>query len=268
MPAETQRRLPGGQLPDIGTLVSESFTDFTENLAPYVLGYLGVVVVSVPVTILLIIAIYFLMFVGMMAVMVVMVGAIAALGEDVGLVVGVFAELVGFMGLFVMFAALGAVIRAFVAPFNASLYRAMAAQQRGEGDMEFGAAFQTIKQDIVPVVLVNVAYGMLIAVGLMMCYLPALLVPLCFGFADTLVALGRKTMGRAFAENFEHLKENPAWHGTYLAVSIGLMMVAQYIPILGTAFMVSLHVRTYRYLWGDPDSADGPPLTALPPVGA
>ncbi|MEZ4234635.1 MAG: hypothetical protein R3F59_00400 [Myxococcota bacterium] len=247
----------GGELPDLGALFNETLAEFMDHLGPYVLAALGQFLVAVPVGIAMVVVLYVLMIFGMFGVMLGGFGlgaVLMQLSEGLGAIVmllgyvaSIFSPLASMVPVLVLTVVL-------LAPFNASLVRAVAAHQRGEKVLDLSAAFSTVTQDLVSVVLVALAVGTLVGVGLMLCFLPAMAVPLVIGFASSMTALHHVGAVRSLRDNVGHVLAHPTWHLTFGLVYIALSMVAGYLPLIGSMFVVALHVRAYRRVFGDGDT--------------
>lgn len=247
--------LPGGEAPDVGKLLNETIAEFTDDIGPYLLAGLGHTLVVMPVVfgaiILLYLGMIFGMFGGMIGIGVVgaMVGSM--LGETAGGLSMLVSQLIFFLLIFLAIVAFGAGLGAVLAPFNASLTRAVAAYQRGEGELGFNAAFSTAGQDIMKVVAGAVLIASLAMVLLMFCYIPVLIVPFVFGFFSPLIYLHGLGPLDAFRTSLAHFQAHMSYHLTIAALLLVLGMVASYVPVLGPAFLSAFHVRAYRAMFGD-----------------
>lgn len=249
--------LPGGALPDIGTLLSDTMADMTEDLGPYLLAGLGVMVISMPI----VLGFIFFLYLGMFIVLFAMMGAGMAitvamsemLGDTFGAIGALLTQLGSFAGLFAFIMVAVALLSMILAPFNASVTRAIALYQRGGAKPEFNAAFNTASKDIPKVIGIAALTGLLSAVLLMFCYVPALAVPVVFGFAAGFAALHGAGPRDAMKLSIAHFRQHPGWHVQFGLIYTLLFMVASYVPVLGPMFMTALWVRTYRELFGDGD---------------
>jgi hypothetical protein len=98
---------------------------------------------------------------------------------------------------------------------------------------------------------VGMALTAITMVALCMCYIPALLVPLVFGFVNTLVVLHRRGPLQAFIQNFQHMKGHSASHLIMGALQMALGMLAGMLPVIGPMFALDMHVRAHRKMFGD-----------------
>lgn len=244
-------REDGGALPDVGTLLSATIAEFSDNIGPYALAGLGHFLVLMPVTFVGIIvgyiAMLFAMLGGMTGSAMVGVGVGGDAGDALAGIGSLASMALSFLALFAVIAAMMAIL----APVSASLHRAVAAHQRGEKVLELGSAFGTLTQDIVPVLIVAILYGATIAIGLMLCYLPGLIAMIVFGFAPLLVYIGRKSPVAALSLSASHFMEHMSFYLPFGGLYIVIMMVAGYVPIIGPMFGMALHVRAYREIFGD-----------------
>jgi hypothetical protein len=246
--------LPGGQLPDVGTLFSETMAEFMDNIGPYAMAGLGQMLVVFPVTFIAIFVMYGVLALGWGG-SIVLTGVLSGIAANVS---EELAELVAMFGLLgSMFVPLLLMIPLFVgiialfAPMSASLYRAMAAHQRGEKQLELGSSFSTMGQGLVSVIVAALIVGTLAMLGAMMCYLPVIAVSILFGFTMGFVALHRVGAMQAARMSMQHALAHLNWYVMFGILSLVLGMVAYYIPVVGPMFAVSFHVRAYRSLFGD-----------------
>jgi hypothetical protein len=150
---------------------------------------------------------------------------------------------------------------ALVAPVSASVYRAIAAHQQGDGTLGFAEAFATWRQDAAATVLVMVMYAVAGVMGLLCCYIGALVPAVLVGFAFSLVALHRRGAWEAMRTAAGHALAYPMVHVAWALPLLVVMMFSAYVPVLGTAFACALAVRAHRRVFGD---ADEPVLTLQP----
>ncbi|MES2643912.1 MAG: hypothetical protein V4850_30770 [Myxococcota bacterium] len=252
----TSTREPGGGIPSLGALYSETLTDLTQNIQGYLMMGLALMAVVFPVsmvgTMVGMIAMYAVMGVGIFA------SALggSAIGEatgeqDLGGIVTMFGSFGSFFLAFVVLFASLACLAGAMAPVSASLYRAIAAHQRGEGTLSFGDAFSTVRQDIVPTATVMLLVTGMAIVGVLFCYVGALVPAILFGFAFSMVALHRKGAMEALKICARHAMARPSEHAIFVLAYMGTAMVAGYVPLLGHMFLIALAVRAYRKMFGD-----------------
>ena len=253
--------LAGGELPDVGKILTESFSEFGENLGPYLMAGLGHFLVVLPVVFVTVILVYTVIFGGMFGTMILGTMVSVALAEvsqslgDIGIMLTSVLSMI--VPLVLMFGLIG-LIGALMAPLHASLIRSIAAHQRGEEQLTFGSAFSHATDNLVSVVLVAFATTCISLALLTMCYLPALAVPVLLPFAGTLVALHGRGATNALRTAFKHSTGNLSWYVMFGLLTFAGGMVAGYVPVLGAMFMASFHVRAYRYVFGDgPETAVG-----------
>jgi hypothetical protein len=254
-PKAYQKRLPGGEHPEVGRLFQETLQDFQDHFADYLLAGLGQYVVTLVVVFASIIGGYVIGmvggFVGVLGVAVLVGGLQSSMGDDTAALLAIPLQLTLFLGLFVAAAGFGAVIGAILGPINASLTRAVAAHQRGDKKLTPMASFETVGERWTSAATAGFLLAGLAVVGLMMCYLPALLVPLLFGFGGSLAALHPLGGMRALALSARHVLAYPAWALPFGLISVVIALVAGNVPILGGAFATAFHVRAHRYVFGD-----------------
>lgn len=249
----------GGKPPDPGKILSTSFAEFGDNLAPYaILGAIQMAILF-PLIFIGIFAAYLvsgIAFVGVYAVgMVISIGLAAMLPEDLGAAVAAIGMLltlvVSLLAMFIGLFGVLMVITLPVAPLQAAMSRAIAAHQRGEGPPEPAKVFATITQDLVPVLALAVLMSLAVLVGLLFLGVGALVPAYLFAFAPTLVAVHRMGAIQALRASARHAIADPSWHLIWTLLNWGLGIAASNIPVLGPAFMMAFHVRGHRELFGD-----------------
>jgi hypothetical protein len=262
-PKPYQRRLPGGEHPELGVLFQETVSDFQDHFADYLLAGVAQFVVVMIAVLVSVVAAYLLMTLGIVGLTLGLIAITAAVeqafGQDAVPLVLVPGQLSMILVLLVGAGAFGGAVGAALAPMHASLVRAVAVHQRGEGKLEAAAAFSTLGERLVGAVVVGAATATLAVGGVFLCYLPALLVPLLFGFGSTLVALHPLGGLRALAISARHALANPSWALPFGLMSTVLLMVSGNVPVIGPMFALSLLVRAHRYVFGD---GEDPVLTA------
>jgi uncharacterized membrane protein len=252
----TSTREPGGGIPSLGALYSETLTDLTQNIQGYLMVGLALLAVVFPIsmvgTMVGMIAMYAVMGIGVFA------SALggSAIGEatgeqDLAGIVTMFGSAGSIFLGFALFFALIGLLTAAIAPVSASLYRAIAAHQRGEGTLTFADAFSTVRQDIVPTATVMLLVTGMTIVGVFFCYVGALVPAILFSFAFSMVALHRKGAMEALKICARHVMARPSEHALFVLAYMGTAMVAGYVPLLGHMFLIALAVRAYRKMFGD-----------------
>lgn len=242
---------PGGAVPPIGALFTETIDDLSKNFGGYALATLGFLAVAVPVTMFLvfgvIIAVNILVAIGIAG----SAAAADASGGDAGGLValgGTFGTIglavLGFFGIILLAVTVAS-------PFSASLQRAVAAHQRGEEPLSFNAAFRTWNQNVVAYAMVLLFVTGASFVGVMFCYVGALVPAVLFGFAPFMVALHGAGAGAALGATSRHARANLKDHLVYAGLVFVVNVVASQIPVLGQGFVTALTVRGYRKVFGD-----------------
>ncbi len=260
MPDESLRYpLPGGETPDPVQLLQDSLKEFTDDLVPYLMAGLGQMVVTIPLTIIMVFVIYFVMFGTLLGGA--LVGAIAgavvgeAAGDEAGGLVFGLIYLLSFVLMFGLIAGLSAMLGALMAPLNASLVRRVARHQRGERVLDFSAAFSDAKENILPTMIVTALVGLVVTVGIMFCYIPGIIAAFLMMYAGTLVFLHRLSPVNAMVTSAKHFTGHFKFHGIYSLLHFAAAMAAAWIPLMGPMFLLALHVRTHRALFGDAETA-------------
>jgi hypothetical protein len=246
-------RYDGTKLPSAGTVINETVADFTANMGPYILAGLGMMCVQVPLVLVALVVLYGGMFTLMFGGILVSAGLAAAVDDDLGALLAGVGQLGTFGLVFAFLFAMVGLLGAITAPLSASLWREVAAHQRGEGELGFASAFRQAGQDVVPVMMVTFAILAAVFTGLIFCYLPGFIAGFALSYAAPLVYLHRQGAFAALRMSVSKIFAHPAEHVVFGLMNFALALVANYVPILGMMFMVALHVRLYRHLFGDGD---------------
>jgi hypothetical protein len=242
--ASPYRRFPDGQLPDLGKAFNETLNDFTRDIGPYAIAGLGLIVVTIPISLIMIVVMY-----GFMAA--VALGAVgmesASGGSDDAAWLPVALGFGSVGGIFLMIA----LMMVAMAPLTASLSRAVAQHQRGERRLEFGASFSTFWQDLGPVCGVMALLGLLSCVAAIFCYVPALAVAFFLTHAFTLAALFGTPAIPAVKASVAVVRTSLGWSAKYFGLSLLINMIASNIPVIGPMFTMAFILRVSRELLGD-----------------
>lgn len=252
-------RFDGGGHPNAGVALQRTMTDFTANMAPYVMGGVGLFLIRMVFGFVAVFFVYFVMgVIGLggifgTAILGAAVGSVA--GDDAGgLVAALGLVLTYVLVLFSIFPTI-AVLASVLAPFHASADRAVAAYQRGEEELTFAAPFATFAQDLVSAVLVVGIVAIAASIGTMFFILPGFAVSCLCMYAPQLVFLHRKGPIDAIRTSVRTVMSDPQSHGVTWLMFLAIGMVANYVPVIGPMFMVALHVRVYREVFGDGQEA-------------
>lgn len=251
-------RIERGSVPEIGKLLGATVGEFIDNIGPYAIAGVAQLCVTVPVVLLSLFVIYGSIFGVLIVGAVGTVIAASAVGDDAAPLVTVLGELFSFGGLFVVLSLGITVITAIVAPVQASLVRAVAAQQRGEAKIDFMSCFASVGQDLIPVVVVNLIVAALISVGFLFCYVPGLIAMFACAFAASLVALHRRGAVDAVRLAAQTAFANPGFHIAFFAIIMITSFAAANIPVIGPMFILALQVRASRELFGDGEEPVAP----------
>ncbi len=256
------RCIDGESEPDLGTLLNTSVADFTANLGPYAILMLLFTALSLPLACVAVIGGYafvlgsfVVIYAGGMMLTIALGAILETAAEGLGalfMCVGMAATMVGsFVVPIVGMTAMLTLINLVLAPVVAGLSRTVAAHQRGTGTLEPASLFDNLRQDIVSVLVVHALVGAIHLVGLACCGVGVLVTSYLFGFAPTLVAVHRLGPIDAIALSARRAMAFPKWHVVWTAVAMALGGASRYVPILGSAFVLGVHTRTYRALFGD-----------------
>ena len=247
----TLEPVKGGQLPEHAKLLAGALQDLIDNLGPYVLASLAQTLIILPVVFVFIFVIYAVIGVGAVVGIGGMIGLASAVGEEYAGIVMVVGQLLMFLAMFATIFAMAAGLGGLLAPLSASLWRAVAKHQRGEGKLEFGSVFSTVTENVGSVIMVQILLALGVSVGLLFCYLPGILFGFATAFAAPLVFLHRRTPLEAVTIALNHTRDHLTWHAIWFAMMLVVGIAASYVPIIGPAFLLALQVRAYREIFGD-----------------
>ncbi len=251
--------LPGGEIPDPVKLLQDTLKELTDDLVPYLMAGLGQMVITIPLTLVMVFMIYFVMFGTLFggaligAIAGAMVGEVA--GEEAGGLVFGVVYILSFVVMLGLIVGLSALLGALIAPLNASLVRRMAKHQRGDRVLDFSSAFSDAKENIISTMVVTALVGLVVTVGLMFCYVPGIIAAFLMMYAGTLVFLHRKSPFTAIKTSAQHFMAHLKFHAVYSLLHFAAAMVAAWVPLIGPMFLLALHVRTHRTLFGDAETA-------------
>ncbi len=232
----------GAGLPPVGDLFGRLAKDVQASLVPHLMAGLGYAMVQLPLVILAVLVIYGGMFAGMY-------WGLENLSEDeLGL-----AMMAGAMaGLSVV----AVPLMILMPPLTASLYRAVYAwQARGE-PLGIGAAFSTATQDLPRVYLATFTIGMVIFLGMLMCYLPGLIAAFALHFAYMRVVIHRRGVLDGIQDSWVHVADHAGWNLGVFAIGFAISFALSNIPLIGVILAVVLatswNLHAYRAAYPEP----------------
>ena len=121
-------------------------------------------------------------------------------------------------------------------------------------ELGIGAPFTRMGTDLFQVILLAVAQLVLTLIGVLMCYLPALLVSLFLGFAFPALIVHRLGAFEAIGLSVRHVKDNFGWHLGYWGLGLAILFVAQAIPfvgiMVGLPFYFAYQLKAYTQVFG------------------
>jgi hypothetical protein len=222
--------------------MSDVIEDVRDNFADRLLAAMGMALLVLPTAML---GLLFLIG-GMVAGVV--VGALTeepvlmSLGMLAGLVVGAIAG--------------GMLLGLVVAPLQASLGRAMLRNLQDGSDLGLGACFDTVAVDVGKVVSLGLIMNLILTVGGLMFYVPALVASWALNFAMPGVVVHRLGPLAAMNRSLEHAMAEPVWHLALTALSFGALLLLLNIPFIGYAlgfyFVTAVNIRAYVACFGQP----------------
>lgn len=228
-----------GKLPDVVNLLSEVFDDLMANFVGYLLSGVGIAVVAMVAVFVMLGLIFGGMF------------GSAVLGQVLG-----YSKVISMLGMVGAMAGYLVVILGLVvvtAPMSASIARAVLAHQEEGVDLTVTASFSTFTVDLVQVVLLTVITFALGMVGVLFCYVGALVVALFLSFAFPAVVVHRLSAMDAIALSVRHVRENLVWHLGFWGLGMAILLAGQAIPLVGMliglpifyAYQVKAYTRVF-----------------------
>lgn len=164
------------------------------------------------------------------------------------------------LGLGLLFPAILAAT-VLVAPMIASLHRAVWRSLLHGEKLTIGSALSTFGQDLGKVLAFNVLSGVAIFAGVLLCYVPGLIAMALLVFAGPAIYVHRLGVGEAIGLSIRSAQDEPGWHLGFFALSFVIVLVLQYVPIVGMMLYYTAHtlfvLLAYRELYGDGDLPRG-----------
>lgn len=211
--------MPAAELPSVLDLLKAFFEEFKTNFAQYVIAGLGFVCVVLPLSFAMVFGIYASVFVGMLPGIALEDEALLALGPLAAVLVFTVAAV--------------ALTTAITVPLQASLARSVDDHLAGRAPLGPGAPFTRAMEDLPLVLLYSTIHTSITLVLLMFCYLPGIVFAFLTDFAWLHVVLDRKSPMDALKTSMEHVRDHASWHLGYFGVTIGIVFIVSYLPLIG-----------------------------------
>lgn len=229
-----------GELPEIIPLFTATIEDLMAHFAGYLLAGLGAFLVSMVIGT-----------VGAGALLVlVFLPTIAGLALD-SEIVATLGPIIGGLAGFMLFLGVSIVL---AYPITASLGRNLKDRIETGAELGFTAPYNRIAVDLGQVLLLALVTAAGILVGMLMCYLPALLVGLFLGFALPAMIVHRLSAVEAVKLSVGHVKDHFVWHLGYWGLGLAIMLAGQAVPLIGPVLMIPVYtayqVRVYMAVFG------------------
>ena len=228
------------KLPDVMRLFTDTLNDLVANFVDYFLAGLGLFLPVFVVTMVLVTGAMVLGFAPMV------LGAIV--DEP---------ELGSLAGMFVMLGAIlvaAFVATAAVAPLQASLGRAVVARIESGEKLGIGSSYSRAGVDVFGILGLTFAQLGLTLIGVMMCYVPGLLVGVALSFALPAMIVHRLGVFEAISRSVKHTVENPLWHLGFFGLGFVILFVGQNVPLVGPVlalpFWLMYTIRGYIGVYG------------------
>lgn len=147
---------------------------------------------------------------------------------------------------------------------NASLMRAIWGAWREDGALGFGSAFQTLRMDLRNVVIVTLLYQLVVFVGMLFCYVPGIVLAVMLCHSVPLVVLHGVPPIDAMKLSFEKVKANGAYHAIGFALLFVVILVCEFIPILGLVLLIPVQFAMLLMMYEAMFGPDGPQGRVVP----
>jgi hypothetical protein len=221
-------------------VLTDLLGDLQANVVGYLLAGLGYMLVTFAL-----VFVFLALLAGFMVVPL-LIGA-ALDSEELGAILMMGGTFVGYVIGLLLIITVGA-------PFMASLARAARAHLEDGETLGFAAAFSRLGTDLVQVLLLSILQMALVLVGVMLCYLPGLLVSLFLDFAFPALIVHRLSAIAAIRLSFDHVRRNLGWHLGFWGLGLAILFVAQAVPLVGVMFGVPFYLayqlKVYTMVFG------------------
>jgi uncharacterized membrane protein len=228
------QRFQGGELPNLGAMISELLSDLMGNFGGWLSLGVGNLLMAV-VAVVLIVPPY------LMTVLPMLNDSDATLMLP-GLVL---------LSVAVVFVSL------LQLPLTNGQYRALLRYQRGEAPLGVSAPFGEAATGLGTVFALTLVIGGLSMLAVMACYLPVFLLSAMVGLAFPAVVVHRVGALSAVALSMRHARQYPTWTLGFWAIGFAMVLVGSQIPLVGTMLTtplyIAFHLRAYRQIFGDGD---------------
>ena len=235
--AKRPRAIPAedlGKLPSVTKVATEVLQDLFANFGSYLLCGLGAWLVMFPVVLGGVLVTYASLLVPLLA------------WEDEQLALILF--------LPTAFAFMVTLI-VVTAPMQAGVARACLAWQRDGEPMGFGSSFRYATVDVGAVIGLELLIAGMALVGVIFCYVPALIVSVVTSLAFPALVVHRLGAMGSLSASIEHVRKHIGWHAGFWGLGLGMVIVCQNIPVIGPFLMLPLfysyQIRVYRQVFGD-----------------
>jgi hypothetical protein len=144
---------------------------------------------------------------------------------------------------------------------NASLMRAMWSAWHDDGPLGFGSPFATFSENLKNVVIVTFLYQMAVFVGMLLCYVPGILLAVALCHAPPLVILHGVAPVDALKMSFEKVKANAAYHAIGIVLMMVVTIVCELIPVVGLLLIIPVQFAMVLLMHEAMFGADAPQKT-------
>lgn len=236
----TNEKNPDAGLPNVTDLASRMWAEIQKDFGGFLLAGLIPAIGAQFAGFALVFVIYGGMFLGAVPGLVLEDELIALVGSMVGLFGGTF----GSIGVLIL----------VMAPMQASMYRAVWKYLETGEKLTIMTPFSTYTQDVTKVLLFQIVTFALSFAGMMMCYVPALVVGAALMFAAPAVYVHRLGILDAVRLSVGHLMRHPGWHLGFFGIAFLMSIVASFVPVIGMMLLMSAYpmfvLLAYRQVFG------------------
>jgi uncharacterized membrane protein len=141
---------------------------------------------------------------------------------------------------------------------NASLMRAMWSAWHDDGPLGFGSAFATFSENLKNVVIVTLLYQLAVLGGMLLCYVPGILLAVALCHGPPLVVLHGVAPVEALQMSFDKVKANAGYHAIGVVLMLVATMVCEFLPLVGVLLMIPVQLAMVLMMHEAMFGADGP----------
>lgn len=138
-----------------------------------------------------------------------------------------------------------------ITPGSASTVRALGRMVVHGETPSFSGAFVYGFRDLGSLTLYGALSSFLTVLGMLLCYLPGLVVSFLLSWGFAAIALHRLGPVAAVRRSVGHVRDHPQWHLGFFGLGFCIAMLGSYVPIVGVLAYFMYLTRAYRASFPD-----------------